>query len=129
MRNATRLLEKRPSRNVDEKSATRSNGNGRRRLRFDADVVVDSSANPLLAAEIAFGCLHGDVAEKELNLFQRSTRSVAQLGARTPQIMRRYMGEPEFSSILFHHMPDDSFRYTLTPAFACATDTSEESPG
>jgi hypothetical protein len=62
------------------------------RLRFDADVVVHSSANPLLAAEIAFSCLHGNVTEQELDLFQFSTRSMAQLRARTPQIMRRYMG-------------------------------------
>ena len=33
------------------------------RLRFDADVVVHGSANPLLATEIAFSCLHGNVAE------------------------------------------------------------------
>ena len=46
-------------------------------LRFDADVVVHGSANPLLAAEIAFGCLHGDVAEKELDLIQFSTRCMA----------------------------------------------------
>ena len=52
---------------------------------------------------------------------------MAQLRARTPQIMRCYMGEPEFSSVLFHHMPDDSFRYAFTPFFACPTDTSEQS--
>ena len=43
--------------------------------------------------------------------------------------MRRYMGEPEFPSVLFHNMPDDSFRYAVTPAFACPTDTSEQSSG
>src|SRR5215472_2720755 len=43
--------------------------------------------------------------------------------------MRRYMGEPEFSSVLFHNMPDDSFRYAVTPAFACPTDASEQSSG
>jgi hypothetical protein len=32
-------------------------------LRFYADVVVHGSANPLLAAEIAFSCLYGNVAE------------------------------------------------------------------
>ena len=35
-------------------------------LRFDADAVVDGPANPLLATEITFGCLHRDMAEKEL---------------------------------------------------------------
>jgi len=99
------------------------------RLRFDADAIVHGAANPLLAAEIAFGCLHGNVPEKELDLFQFSARSMAQLRARTPQIMRRYMGKPEFSSVLFHNMPDDSFRYTVTPAFACPTNASEQSSG
>ena len=92
-------------------------------------MVVHSLANPLLAAEIPFCCLHGNVPEKELDLIQFSTRSMAQLRARTPQIMRRYMGEPEFSSVLFHNMPDDSFRYAVTPVFACPTDTSEQSSG
>ena len=69
------------------------------RLRFNADLVVHSSTNPLLAAEIAFGCLNGGMSEKELNLVQFSTRCMAQLRARTPQIMRRDLGEPEFPSI------------------------------
>jgi hypothetical protein len=43
-------------------------------LRFDAHVVVHSSANPLLAAQIAFGCLHGNVTEKESDLVQFATR-------------------------------------------------------
>ena len=54
---------------------------------------------------------------------------MTQLRARTPQVMRRYMGEPEFSSVLFHNMPDDSFCYAVTPIFACPTDTSEQSSG
>jgi hypothetical protein len=96
-------------------------------LGLDADVVVHSPANPLLAAEIAFSCLHGNATEKELNLFQFSTRSMAQLRARTPQIMRRYMGEPEFYCVLFYNVPDDSFRYAVAPGFTRATDTSEQS--
>ena len=98
-------------------------------LRFNTDAVVHGSANPLLAAEIAFSCLHGNVTEKELDLFQFSTRSMAQLRARAPQIMRRYMGEPEFSSVLFHNMPDDSLGYAVTPGFTCPTDTAEQSSG
>jgi hypothetical protein len=87
-------------------------------LRFDTDAVVHGSVNPLLAAEIAFSCLHGNVTEKELNLFQLSTRSMAQLRARTPQIMRCYMGEPEFSCVLFYNVPEDSFRYAVAPTMA-----------
>ena len=98
-------------------------------LRFDADVVVHGSANPLLAAEIAFSCLHGNVPEKELNLVQFSARCVAQLRARTPQIMGRYLGNSEFRGVLFYDMPDYSFRYAVTPVFARPTDTSEQSSG
>jgi hypothetical protein len=97
------------------------------RLRFYADVVVHGFANLLLADEIAFSCQHGNVAEKELDLIQFSTRCMTQLRARTPQIMGRYLGKPEFPSVLFHDMPNYSFRYAVSPVFACPTDTSEQS--
>ena len=42
-------------------------------LRFDADPTVHRSTNPLFAAEITLGSLHGNVPEKELNLLQLST--------------------------------------------------------
>src|ERR1035441_10590976 len=70
-------------------------------LGFDTDAVVHRSTNPLLAAEIALSCLHGDVPEKELDLVQFSTRSMTQLGTRTPQIMRCYLGKSEFSRYCF----------------------------
>jgi len=98
-------------------------------LRFDTDAVVHGSVNPLLAAEIAFSGLDGNGPEKKLNQFQLSARSMAQLRARTPQIMRRYMGEPEFSCVPFYNVPDDSFRYAVAPRFVRATDTSEQSAG
>jgi len=62
-------------------------------------------------------------------MVQFSTRCMAQLRARTPQIMGRYLGKPEFPSVLFHHMPDDPFRYAISPVFACPTDASEQSSG
>ena len=37
--------------------------------RLDANMIVDSSSNPLLAAEIAFGSLNRNVPQQELNLF------------------------------------------------------------
>lgn len=42
-------------------------------LGFDTDAAVNGSTNPLLAAEIALSCLHGNVPEKELDLIQFST--------------------------------------------------------
>lgn len=75
-------------------------------LGFDTDAVVYRSTNPLLAAEIAFSCLHGDVPEKELDLIQFSTRSTTQRGTRTSQIMRCYLGKSEFCRVLLHDVPD-----------------------
>jgi hypothetical protein len=75
-------------------------------LGFDPDAVVHGSANPLLAAEIAFSCLHGNVPKKEWDLIQFSTRCMTQLRARTPQIMRSYLGKPEFPRVVFDDMPD-----------------------
>jgi len=111
----------------DDLSATRSDETGALRLWFDADVVVHGSANPLLAAEMALSCLHGNVAKKKLDLIQFSTRCMAQLRARTPQIMRRHLRKSEYPRVLFHDMPDYSFGYAVTPVFACPTDTSEQS--
>ena len=54
---------------------------------------------------------------------------MAQLRARTPQIMRRYMGNPELPSVLFHNMPDDSFGHAVPPGFTSPTDTSEQFSG
>ena len=41
-------------------------------LRFYADVVVHGSAYLLLAAEVAFRCLHPNVPQKELDLIQHA---------------------------------------------------------
>ena len=48
---------------MDKKSGTAPMERAQR-LRFDADAVIHGAANPLLAAEITFGCLHGNVTEK-----------------------------------------------------------------
>jgi hypothetical protein len=54
---------------LNEKSAPRTDEtNAAAKLRFYADLVVHGSANPLLAAETAFSCLHEHVPEKELDL-------------------------------------------------------------
>jgi hypothetical protein len=50
-------------------------------LRFNADAVVDRSTDSLLAAKISFGCLHGNVSKKELDLVQFSPGRMAQLSA------------------------------------------------
>ena len=84
-------------------------------LRFDADAVVHGSANPLFAAQVAFGCLHGNMPEKELNLLQFSLGGMAQLSARATQIMRSEAGNAELVRVVFHHVPHNTFGYAVTP--------------
>lgn len=79
------------------------------RLRLDSDAVVDGSTDSLLAAQVSFGCLHGHMPEKELNLVQFSAGRIAQFRARAPQIVRRQLGKAELSRILLYDMPDKPF--------------------
>lgn len=50
-------------------------------LRFDADAIVYGSADPLLAAEVAFGSLHRNMSKQELDLVQFSSGGMAQFSA------------------------------------------------
>ena len=50
-------------------------------LWFDTDAIVHGSADPLLTAEITFGCLHGYMSLQELNLVQFPAYRMAQLRA------------------------------------------------
>lgn len=75
-------------------------------LRLNTNAVVHGSANPLRASEVPFGCLHGYVPEKELNLVQFSAGCMAQLHARAPQIVKRQLSQAELSRVLLYDMPD-----------------------
>ena len=50
-------------------------------LWFDTDEIVHGSTDSLLAAEIAFGCLHGYMPEQELNLIQFAAGEMAKTRA------------------------------------------------
>src|ERR1039458_2472425 len=95
-------------------------------LWFDAEVIIHGPLNPLLAAEIPFGCLHGNVAQKELNLLQFAACGMAQLCARAAKIMWSEPRKTEFLRVLFHHVPDHPLRYSITPMLACSTDASKQ---
>ena len=55
---------------------------------FDSQSVVYGNPELLLASEVAFGCLDGDVAEQELDLIQFTTGEMAETGAGAPQVVR-----------------------------------------
>lgn len=97
-------------------------------LRLDADVVVHSSANTLLASEVSFRRLDRNVSEQKLDLFQFSARGMTELREGTPQIMWRHLRQTEGFRILLYHVPNHSLRNAVTPSFACPTNASEQPP-
>lgn len=97
-------------------------------LRLDADVVIHSSANTLLASEVSFRRLDRNVPEQELDLFQLSTRGMPELRAGAPQVMWRDLGQTDCFCILLYHVPNHSLGYPFAPSFAGPADASEQSP-
>ena len=97
-------------------------------LRLDADVVVHSSANTLLASEVSFRRLDRNVSEQKLDLFQFSARGMTELRAGAPQIMWRHLQQTDCFRILLYHVPNHSLRNAITPSFACPTNASEQPP-
>ena len=68
-------------------------GHCRSNARFDTNSVIDRGRNSLLAGKVAFRRLNRDLAQKELDLLQFSSRRVAESG----QVLRRSCGA-SFSS-------------------------------
>jgi hypothetical protein len=94
-----------------------------------ADPFVHCSTNPLFAAEITLGSLHGNVPEKELYLLQLTACRMAQLRARAPQIMRSESSKAEFLSVMFHYMPHQPLRHVITPPLSSSAYTSKQFSG
>lgn len=74
--------------------------------RFDADAVIHSRPESLLAAEVLFCGLNADVTEQKLNLFQFAARHVTYAGACTPKVMGRNLAEIESGRKFPDHVPD-----------------------
>ena len=56
-------------------------------VRFDSDSIIDRRSNALLAAQVAFCRLDRNVSQKELDLFQLSSRGVAEPGTGPTKVM------------------------------------------
>jgi len=66
-------------------------------LRLDTDAIINGFTNALFAAEVSLGSLHRHMSEQELNLLQLTSCSVAELCARSPQVVRGKTGKAGFS--------------------------------
>lgn len=45
-------------------------------VRLDTNMMIHGTSEPLLAAQVLFGCLYAEMDQQELNLFQLATRFV-----------------------------------------------------
>ena len=57
--------------------------------RLDSNFVVNSTTNPLFAAQIPFGCLNGKVSEQELDLLQLASGRMAKPSASPAEVVWR----------------------------------------
>ena len=89
----------------------------------------DGAANALLAAQITFSRLDGDVPEKKLYLLQFSTRGMAQPGARSAKIVRRKPLDTCFVGVLADDVPDGLFRQSIAPGYPVLVYTPEHFAG
>jgi hypothetical protein len=56
---------------------------------LDADAIINRRTDSLFAAQIALGRLNRDMTQKELDLLQLASRSMAESSTRPTQIMGR----------------------------------------
>ena len=94
-------------------------------IGLDPNPVIDRRPNPLFATKVAFRCLNGNMSQKKLDLFQLSSRSVAQAGAGAPQVMRSQFLQPDPFCRILHDVPDGFLGHPLTqdlPHFRYSTE-------
>src|SRR5947209_18936257 len=64
--------------------------------RLDPNLVFDRTLNTLLAAEISFGCLNGNVCKQKLDLLQVSSSRMTKSGTRPAKVMPSELHNPCF---------------------------------
>lgn len=82
------------------------------------EAVVHRIAKILLAAQIALGGLHRRMPQQELNLLQFTTAVVAQLCARSPQVVGRNVLETHSRAAGPNNIPNHVLRDALAPHLA-----------
>jgi hypothetical protein len=86
----------------------------RSRTRFDSDLIIHRRSNSLLATQIAFRRLNGNMSQEELHLFQLSSCSVAQAGTGPTKIMRSQLLQSNPPCRILHDVPDNFLCHAFT---------------
>ena len=100
--------------------------NGHSLERFNSDAVVDGATYSLLAAEILFCCLNGDVPEGELDLVEFTSCCMAEARARPTKVMRRQLFDSGLLGAVFDDVPDDPISHAVTPDLSRTADAPEQ---
>ena len=74
-------------------------------FRLDADPIVNSVVNPLLAAKLSLGGLDRHVSKEKLNLVEFTAGLTAESRESSPEIVRRKFINAGSSRILSNDMP------------------------
>src|ERR1700735_3113604 len=77
--------------------------------RFDTKSVVYRCSQTLLAANIAFGGLHGDMPEKKLDLLELAPRIMAETSTGSSEIIWRETWNVHARGSLLDNVPDRLF--------------------
>jgi hypothetical protein len=87
-------------------------------VRLDPDPIIDRRLNPLLAAEVAFRGLNGDVPQKELYLFQLSSSSVAQASTGPTKVVGSQFLQSDPLRRILNDVPNSllGHAFTLSPS-------------
>jgi hypothetical protein len=89
-------------------------------------VIVYGSPDSLLATQIALRRPYGNVARKKPNLLQLTSRRVTEPSARSPQVVRRKLGDSRFPGELLYDMRDGLLRELFSPDSAGSVDSPEQ---
>jgi len=98
-------------------------------FRLDSDTVVHRRCNPLSAAEIALGGLHGHMPKEKLNLLQFAAGGAAKPSAGSTEIVRREFANANLRGELLDDVPDQLFRHSFAPNLASAAYAPKETAG
>src|SRR5579859_1678064 len=82
-----------------------SSGAGSLGFGLDSETVIYSGCNPLGAAEIALGGLHGNMPKKKLNLLQFTACGAAKPSATSTEIVRGEFAHSDLGGELLDDVP------------------------
>ena len=96
-------------------------------VRSEVKKIIHWMPEILLAAEIAFRCLHRCMPQQELNLLQLAAARVAQLRTGSAQVMRCDVLQARSLAAGLDHVPHNILRDAFSPYLSHPRDSSKDS--